>query len=66
MPAINFIAAMQSSIPATTGKSAAQQIAATSSQPKANASSSVTIPHSRSNCYIAVLAKLPNKIAGHY
>lgn len=43
MPAINFIAATQSSISATTGKSADQQIAVTSSQPKANASSSVTI-----------------------
>lgn len=43
MPAINFIAATQPSIPATTGKSTAPQIAATSSQPKANASSSVTI-----------------------
>jgi hypothetical protein len=42
MSTINNITAMQSSILAATGKSTAQQIAATSPQPKANASS-VTI-----------------------
>lgn len=43
MSTINFITATQPPIPAMTRKSAAPQILATSSQPKANASSSVTI-----------------------
>ena len=46
MSTINSITATQSSILAATGKSTTQQIAATSSQPKANASSSVTISSS--------------------
>ncbi|MDP2779960.1 hypothetical protein [Devosia sp.] len=46
MSTVNIIAAMQSSIQAATGKSSAQQIAATSSQSKANTSSSVTISSS--------------------
>lgn len=44
MSTVNIITAMQSSIPATAGKSTASQIATTSSQP--NASSSVTISSS--------------------
>lgn len=46
MSTVNFITAMQSSIPATAGRYTTQQIPATSSQPNANASSSVTISSS--------------------